>query len=73
MTYRDTHNALLREFANAQCARRKEHRIQTQKWKQRKRNKRGVYVSPLRKPFIIRSKQSSMEVDKKQYIYNAIK
>ncbi|KAL7870566.1 hypothetical protein SRHO_G00080630 [Serrasalmus rhombeus] len=60
MTYQDTHIALLREFADAQCARRKEHRIQTEKWKQRKRNKRGVYVCPIRKPFLLRSKQISM-------------
>ncbi|XP_037398007.1 uncharacterized protein LOC108441442 [Pygocentrus nattereri] len=37
-----------------------EHRIQTEKWKQRKRNKRGVYVCPIRKPFLLRSKQISM-------------
>ncbi|KAL7839365.1 hypothetical protein SRHO_G00260230 [Serrasalmus rhombeus] len=60
MTYQDPHIALLREFADAQCARRKEHRIQTEKWKQRKRNKRGVYVCPIRKPFLLRSKQISM-------------
>ncbi|KAG9281931.1 hypothetical protein AMEX_G509, partial [Astyanax mexicanus] len=35
------------------------YRIQTEKWKQRKRNKRGVYVSPIRTPFLLKSKQVS--------------
>ncbi|XP_049324595.1 uncharacterized protein LOC125784832 isoform X2 [Astyanax mexicanus] len=60
-TYQDTHIALLREFADVEKTRRRVYRIQTEKWKQRKRNKRGVYVSPIRTPFLLKSKQVSKE------------
>ncbi|KAL7825305.1 hypothetical protein AOLI_G00325120 [Acnodon oligacanthus] len=36
-----------------------EHRIQTEKWKQRKRKKRGVYARTIKKPFNLRSTQTS--------------
>ncbi|KAJ4923070.1 hypothetical protein JOQ06_027806, partial [Pogonophryne albipinna] len=47
-TYKVMHNALLREYQDSLKTKNKTHRVDVERWKQRRR---GVYVTPITKPF----------------------
>ncbi|KAK7877304.1 hypothetical protein WMY93_031996, partial [Mugilogobius chulae] len=49
-SYKDMHYALLREYKDVNTQ-KKSHRVDEERWKQRKQNKRGVYVAPPKKGF----------------------
>ncbi|KAJ4918228.1 hypothetical protein JOQ06_010007 [Pogonophryne albipinna] len=50
-TYKVMHNALLREYQDSLKTKNKTHRVDVERWKQRKQRRRGVYVTPITKPF----------------------
>ncbi|XP_034449678.1 uncharacterized protein LOC117766380 [Hippoglossus hippoglossus] len=53
-TYKITLNALLREYSDSMKRKKKRHRVDLEWWKQRHQKRRGVYVSPLTKPFVFK-------------------
>ncbi|XP_036948049.1 protein mono-ADP-ribosyltransferase PARP9-like [Acanthopagrus latus] len=50
-TYKVMHEGLLREYQDSLKIKTKTHRVAVERWKQRKQGRRGVYVSPMKKPF----------------------
>ncbi|KAL1250775.1 hypothetical protein QQF64_018571 [Cirrhinus molitorella] len=57
--YQISHNALLKEFSDSN-RKKKTHRVDVERWKQRRRSKKGIYVSPLLKPFPFKKAKKSM-------------
>ncbi|XP_078812652.1 uncharacterized protein LOC110014006 isoform X2 [Oryzias latipes] len=52
--YKITLKGLLREYTDSLKRKRKTHRVDVERWKQKKQRKRGIYVSPLTKPFVFK-------------------
>ncbi|XP_041832373.1 uncharacterized protein LOC121634040 [Melanotaenia boesemani] len=55
-TYKVMHSALLRDYQDSQKIKSKTHRVDVERWKQKKQRRRGVYVSPISKPFHFQKK-----------------
>ncbi|KAF3832177.1 hypothetical protein F7725_025842 [Dissostichus mawsoni] len=60
-TYIQSHlSALLREYGDSLRRGKKTHRVDMERWKQRKQNRRGVYVTPINKPFVFRQHKKNL-------------
>ncbi|XP_028991434.2 uncharacterized protein LOC114846544 isoform X3 [Betta splendens] len=59
VTYKMTLNGLLREFRDSLKGKQRRYHVDEEKWKQRRQRKRGVYVSPLVKPFVMQKMKTS--------------
>ncbi|KAK0145752.1 Poly [ADP-ribose] polymerase 9 [Merluccius polli] len=60
-TYQHMHDALLREYQDSLKTKNKTHRVEVEKWKQRKQRRRGVYVTPITKPFDFKKHQEKKD------------
>ncbi|KAJ4926173.1 hypothetical protein JOQ06_008356 [Pogonophryne albipinna] len=59
-TYKVTLSALLREYGDSLRRGKKTHRVDMERWKKRKQNRRGVYVTPINKPFVFRQHKKNL-------------
>nr|XP_043882388.1 uncharacterized protein LOC122769683 isoform X2 [Solea senegalensis] len=59
-TYKVTLKALLREYADSKRRKKKTHRVDVERWKNRRQKKRGVYVSKLSKPFVFKQQKNKV-------------
>ncbi|KAI4799875.1 hypothetical protein KUCAC02_016414 [Chaenocephalus aceratus] len=59
-TYKVTVSALLREYGDSLERGKKTHRVDMERWKKRKQNRRGVYVTPINKPFVFRQHKKNV-------------
>ncbi|KAF4098083.1 hypothetical protein G5714_022091 [Onychostoma macrolepis] len=64
--YQISHNALLREFSDS-TRKKKTHRVEVERWKQRRRSKKGIYVSPLLKVFPFKKATKHKVLTKKNW------
>ncbi|XP_060889318.1 uncharacterized protein LOC132961603 [Labrus mixtus] len=64
-TYKVMHQAIMREYQDSVNTQNKIHRVDVERWKQKKQQRRGVYVSPMTKPFDF-EKQKEQKVLKKK-------
>ncbi|KAK5935551.1 hypothetical protein CgunFtcFv8_020904 [Champsocephalus gunnari] len=55
-----TFSALLREYGDSLRRGKKTHRVNMERWKKRKQNRRGVYVTPINKPFVFRQHKKNL-------------
>ncbi|XP_056623672.1 uncharacterized protein LOC130436759 [Triplophysa dalaica] len=62
--YQATHYALLKEFSDSNH-KKKTHRVDVERWKQRRQSKKGIYVTPLLKVFPFKKAQQQPSVPSK--------
>ncbi|XP_027132023.1 uncharacterized protein LOC113744953 [Larimichthys crocea] len=63
-TYKKVHQALLREHKDSLKIKKKTHRVDVERWKQRKQGRRGVYVSTMTKPFKFEKPRNTVQTKK---------